>query len=107
ALLERYSETYGVRFLLYGTDGRQMAGPPTVLPAEVADRMRRYGPGAARAPLPERPTSRPGSPLGAPPFLIVAGTPQRYWVGVRTLVPAPAADPVSLGRTGDNQEWWR
>ena len=27
AFLERYSQTYGVRFLLYETGGRQIAGP--------------------------------------------------------------------------------
>lgn len=89
-LLERYSETYGVRFLLYGTDGVQIAGPPTVLPQEVAERMRRFGPASARPPLPERLALNPGSPLGPPPFLNVAGSPERYWVGVRTLVPDPS-----------------
>ena len=79
ALLERYSETYDVRFLFYGADGRQIAGPPTELPAEVSERMRRFGPGVARPPLPARPCP--------PPFLIVAGKPERYWVGVRMLVP--------------------
>ena len=80
ALLERYSETYDVRFLLFGPDGRQLAGPPTELPIEVAERMRR--PAVARAPLPARP--------GLPPFLIVAGKPERYWIGVRMQVPARA-----------------
>jgi two-component system sensor histidine kinase CpxA len=82
ALLERYSETYDVPFLLYGADGRQLAGTPTVLPPEVAERMRRYGPVVARAPLPVR--------QGPPPFLIVAGKPERYWVGVRMQVPPRA-----------------
>jgi two-component system sensor histidine kinase CpxA len=82
ALLDRYTKTYGVRFLLYGTDGWQIAGPPSVLPGEVAERMRRYNPASPRATSPERP--------GPPPFLIVAGAPQRYWVGVRTLLPARA-----------------
>ena len=77
ALLERYSEIYGVRFLLYETDGRQMAGPPTVLPEQVAGRLRRFGPG----------TARPPSPQGPPPFLIVTEQPEQYWVGVRILVP--------------------
>jgi two-component system sensor histidine kinase CpxA len=81
-LLERYSATYGVRFLLYATDGKQIAGPPTELPGEVAERIRRYN----RAP-PRRPD--PGRP-GPPPFLIVAGTPEQYWVGVRALLPERA-----------------
>jgi two-component system, OmpR family, sensor histidine kinase CpxA len=79
ALLDRYSETYGVRFLLYAPDGRQIAGPATALPAEVADRMRRYNPASPRAILSGRP--------GPPPFLVAAGSPQKYWVGVRTLLP--------------------
>ncbi len=79
ALLERYSEARNVRFLLYGADGRRLAGPPTLLPEEVAERMRRYGPPVARPPLPARPA--------LPPFLIVAGKPERYWVGVRMQVP--------------------
>jgi two-component system sensor histidine kinase CpxA len=81
-LLERYSDTYGVRFLLFGTDGRQIAGPPARLPEEVAGRMRRYNPASPRP-------ARPGS-LGPPPFLIVGGSPERYWVGVRMLLPERA-----------------
>ena len=81
-LLERYSATYGVRFLLYGTDVKQIAGPPTELPGEVAERIRRYTRAPPRQPDPGRP--------GPPPFLIVAGTPEQYWVGGRTLLPERA-----------------
>ena len=35
ALLDRYSDTYGVRFLLYGTDGRQIAWSPPALPNDT------------------------------------------------------------------------
>jgi len=79
ALLERYSETDGVRFLLFKNDGQQIAGPPTTLPTEVAERIRRFGPGL---PVPDRTVRR-----GPPPFLIVAGEPEQYWIGVRVVVP--------------------
>jgi two-component system sensor histidine kinase CpxA len=82
AWLQRYSDTYGVRFLLYGTDGRQIGGPPTELPGNVTARLRRYNPATPRPASPER--------LGPPPFLIVGGVPERYWVGVRTWLPARA-----------------
>ena len=82
AFLERYSQTYGVRFLLYETGGRQIAGPAAALPGEVAERTRRYIPASPRATLPEH--------SGPPPVLIVAGAPVRYWVGVRTPLPARA-----------------
>ena len=83
ALLERYSGLYGVRFLLYGRDGAQIAGPSTSLPVRVAERMRRYAPASLQNP----PASR--SSLGPPPFLIAAGAPEQYWVGVRTYLPQP------------------
>lgn len=82
ALLDLYTRTHGIRFLLYGTDGRQLAGPPTVLPREVAARLLRYNPPLPRPPVRARP--------GPPPFLVVAGAPEQYWVGVRMLLPARA-----------------
>ncbi len=91
ALLERYSEMYGVRFLLYGTDGGQIAGPITNLPPEVSERMRRYNPATPRPPVPGRP--------GPPPFLIVGGAPVEYWVGVRMLLPAARATLILVSPT--------
>jgi len=94
-LLRRYSDIYGVRFLLFRNDGRQMAGPPTMLPAEVAERMRRFGLGPPRDPSPDRPISSPGSSMGPPPFLIVAGESKQYWIGVRVFVPEGNAGVMS------------
>lgn len=83
ALLHRYSETYGVRFLLFRNDGPQVAGPSTALPQEVAERMRRFGSGPPRV-------------TGPPPFLIVAGEPEQYWIGVRILLPDKSRATVLL-----------
>jgi two-component system, OmpR family, sensor histidine kinase CpxA len=43
AVLARYSSTYDVQFLLFGADGRQVAGQATPLPAQVADEIRAAG----------------------------------------------------------------
>ena len=34
--------------------------------------------------------------LGPPPFLIVAGSPEQYWVGVRTFIPQSEGAAVRL-----------
>ncbi|MEO7649611.1 MAG: hypothetical protein ABIZ80_04030, partial [Bryobacteraceae bacterium] len=98
-MLERYSETYGVHFLIYGADGRQIAGTATVLPQEVTERLRRFTPAVPRTPTPDQPARGSGSPTGPPPFLIVAGTPERYWVGVRTQVPDPPGSESTMRAT--------
>lgn len=70
-ILARYQETYGVDFLVFRDDHQQLAGPNTVLPPEVMERLaiRR------RPPLPpdgeprHGPDSRgPGEPRGGPGF---------------------------------------
>jgi two-component system sensor histidine kinase CpxA len=96
SLLQRYSEIYGVRFLLYRNNGSQIAGPPTALPDRVSGRMRRFVPLSLQ---PARPLPSTLRTPGPPPFLIAAGEPQQYWVGVRTFLPesgAPAAVPATL-----------
>jgi two-component system sensor histidine kinase CpxA len=95
ALLQRYSETYGVRFLLFKNDGQQIAGPSTRLPQEVAERMQRFGPGPPRDPLPDLPGASPRLSGGPPPFLITAGESEQYWIGVRVLMPDPKAGTSS------------
>jgi signal transduction histidine kinase len=82
ALLDRYSDAYGLHFFLYGPDGERIAGPEMELPQAVGERMRRFGP---RISLRDLPAGAPMFPFRAPPFLIVAGG--RYWVGVRMPVP--------------------
>lgn len=69
AILARYSAIHGVEFRLYAPDGLRLAGPDAPLPPEVAARLLR--------------------PSGPPPFLIEAGVPPKYWIGVRTLLPSP------------------
>jgi two-component system sensor histidine kinase CpxA len=78
AILGRYTTTYGLHFRLYDSQGLRVAGTETALPAEVTARL-------------VRPSAPPRAftGLGPPPFLIEAGDPQRYWIGVRTLLPAP------------------
>jgi len=41
AILQRFSDAYHVRFCLFGMDGNQLAGPPTLIPMEVQDRLQR------------------------------------------------------------------
>ncbi len=59
-ILARYSASYQVTFLLYDSNGRQLAGEPTALPAEVARRVKESGPprppsvGLAASPCRER-----------------------------------------------------
>src|SRR4030095_15769102 len=43
-VLKRYSDRYGLTLLLYRNTGEQLAGPRTLLPAEVDARMLRFGP---------------------------------------------------------------
>jgi len=82
AILERYSATYGVKFHLYDGEGIRLAGPQIPVPAEVAARL-------GRPPGPVPPPIRQSSGLGPPPFLIEAGDPPLYWIGVRMLLPSP------------------
>lgn len=73
ALLDKYRESNNVTFLLYGSDGRQLAGPDYQLPREVRERL-------------GRPRFRPGlrsTGMMLPPFLTVTDHPTQYWVGVR------------------------
>ena len=92
ALLDRYSETYGLRFFLYGSKGEQIAGPAVELPQAVEERLRRVSVFSALLP------GVPRFPLRAPPFLMVAGSPEQYWVGVRMLLPQQSgATTPSIG----------
>jgi hypothetical protein len=88
ALLDRYSSTYGVGFLLVRNDGWPIAGPALRVPEAVRERLRTPGP--RRPPMEEGgPGPGPGrrrGPLplpGAPPFLVVAEGDVPYWVGIR------------------------
>lgn len=96
--LERFSETYGVRFALLDDRGHVVAGPQLEIPPEVQERMRssRGGPGVAggprRVPPPGSADAGVPSRRGGPGSLrgfVRAGSPPSYWV----VIPAPLSSP--------------
>jgi len=104
-VLQRYSNKYGVQFLLFRNTGEQLAGPPTRLPAEADARLPRRGPpplAPAHAPFPPPVLSRDALPhLGAPPgpvgppFLVLTRSKPKYWIGVRMpLIEGPGSEPL-------------
>ena len=112
-VLKRYSAEQGITILLYRNTGEQLAGALTPLPPEVDVRLPRGGPpngpprgsgfqGAPPPPPPPPPFERPpgiaGERGGGPgfnnagaPFLAVASTAPKYWVGVR--MPTGKSEP--------------
>ena len=84
ALLEAYSDEYGVCFHLVNLNGTGLIGPSVELPPQVVERLpRRRG---ARAPrLSISATSGRG-----PVFMVATSNPTRYWAGVRI----PVLDPT-------------
>lgn len=99
ATLERFSETYGIRFTLLDDHGQPLAGARLEIPPEVLERMRMPrgnggpgGPGGPRRSVPPEggaPQRRPGS--GGMRGFVRAGIPPSYWV----VVPAPLTPPNS------------
>jgi two-component system sensor histidine kinase CpxA len=99
-LLDRYDSTYKVRFHVFSSEGRPLAGEPQRLPPEVHERIVRR-PTPPRRPPPEgldEPGNlppqdspleqRPPPPLAErvsnpPRMLIRAGNPLRYWFIIR------------------------
>lgn len=77
AILARYQAEYGVEFRLYDGNGARMAGAEMTLPEAVEARLIR----------PPGQPPRVVTGLGPPPFLVEAGDPRLYWIGVRTLLP--------------------
>jgi two-component system sensor histidine kinase CpxA len=126
AVLDRYSTTYRVRFLLFDDNGAQTGGTPTTLPRQVVtllqqepqrpDRPRpdglNRGPGGAPPPgEPDRPAPRGGEPPafgrggprepgGGPPrspiFRERTTDPTRYWAGTRVPIFEPGERRPSL-----------
>lgn len=106
ALLDDYSAQYRVRLLLVRNDGSRIAGPALALPAPVLERLRapgrerrppRFG-GQGSPPPFEHP--RPDAlrpPPEGPPFLVVSGGAQAYWVGLRLPIPGPFGAPAEPG----------
>ena len=98
-----------VRFLIFGPEGRQLAGETVPLPEEIRRRLtaRRGPPGrpgppsfvfAPEEPPPERPPDMP------PKAMIHTSDPSRYWVLVRTAIQRPDQphpDPLVLVAVSD------
>lgn len=107
ATLERFSQTYGVRFALLDDRGQPLAGPLLEIPPEVHERMRvprgglggpggpRRGgpPGSAEGAVP----SRRGGP-GAMRGFVRAGSPPSYWVVIPMPLSAMDKGRSEMGR---------
>jgi two-component system sensor histidine kinase CpxA len=119
-VLARFSAAYQVEFFLFRNNGEQLAGNPIALPAEVRERIRSRrppredGPPDGNRPPPDDPLGL-GPPRGhgrppaeAPPpraapgrgrFLLRAGEPTQYWIGLRMALeegPDTLPTPVTL-----------
>ena len=99
-LTDRYASAYGVRVVLVTNDGQQLTGAGDPIPETVRARVvdpdvagpRGFGRGR-RPPPPDDPAGLgpgadepPEGPVrmpGAPPFLIAADGPMKYWIAVR------------------------
>lgn len=96
-ILEKFGKAYKADFTVFRLDGSQIAGEKVSLPASVESQVaerRGMGEGMGRGPPPGRGPRRgwevsSGKPV--PQFLVRAGNPSRYWVGVRL----PITDPES------------
>jgi two-component system sensor histidine kinase CpxA len=94
--IKRYDTVYHdkVRFLVFGREGRQLAGEPLPLPEEVRRRLNgRRGPPRRDGPMPP-PEEMGGPPPGPPPELppkavVHTDNPSRYWVIVRSAMQSP------------------
>ena len=123
ATLAPFSESYGVKFLLYAENGEHLAGDATELPAPVRARVTGPGPrppgeppregGPPRHPHPPRPTGEPEAghpppplpdrgvepppPPAGRPVMVRTADPARYWVLVRLPVRASPPDRPGEG----------
>lgn len=99
-VLARFSAAYGVDLALFRNNGQQLAGASLTLPDAVRERLHPPRPAradeppppddrpppeeesAAGRPPPPRPEGPPGGP-GRGRFLVHAGEPPQYWIGLR------------------------
>ncbi len=86
--LKHHERAYNVQLFLFRNDGVQAAGEPVDMPKEVAEKVaeRRAGDGLGRGPPPGRGMRRAlelAVTAPQPAFVLRAGDPRRYWVGVR------------------------
>lgn len=99
-VLARFSAAYGVDLALFRNNGQQLAGAALTLPDAVRERLRPPRPARADEPPPPDdrppppgeegahglPPPRPEGPPGGPGrgrFLIHAGEPAQFWIGLR------------------------
>ena len=104
AELEKYSEAYGVTFLLYHSSGRKIAGPDRELPETVSEELEGYAPSP---PANGRPPRQPMLTEPRPLFFKKDGG---YWLAARVMLrgrpgrgdlPGPARPPSPpAGRSG-------
>ncbi|MGH9839554.1 MAG: sensor histidine kinase [Blastocatellia bacterium] len=101
AILNRYSESYQLRFLLYARSGEKLAGQGDAAP-EVLDHIKRAPPPREEAHR-DGPPPRPNGqaqwnlppPRRMPIFTLKTTNPTRYWAGVGVPVMEPGnAEPV-------------
>ena len=111
-VLARFQSAHGVSFTIFRNDGVQAAGDPLQPPPDVMGKLRdrRGPPPQARPPRrddrpppgdrPPRDESRKGGPPPArSEFMLRAGTPARYWVGIHIGLTDPSPPdprPVTL-----------
>ncbi|HTI70445.1 MAG TPA: HAMP domain-containing sensor histidine kinase [Candidatus Limnocylindria bacterium] len=113
SLLERLGDSYGVKFYLVAENGAQLDGEPISLPREVAEKLpglpgrprlirppapgdRQVEPGLDEDSPPPRRGSAAGQrePPNRPKFMLLAGNPAKYWVGVRMRVRTYGVHPA-------------
>ena len=105
ATLQRFSETYGVRFALLDDRGQFLAGPAMDLPSEVQERMRSPRGGPRREGPPGPPDGGGGGTVGfrrpGPGMMrgfVRAGSPPSYWVVVPAALSRPDSGRPEMGR---------
>ena len=86
-LLGQYTSATHATAYLFSNQGTQLAGPAITLPGTVLETIRReqgppFEPEGAQSLRPGKLESPPPPPPPPPVFLIKAGVPSRYWVGV-------------------------
>lgn len=106
-VLARFQSGYGLDFYAFNGEGIQVAGQSVALPADVSAKLHevRGRPGIPIPPSPGQPPpprgGRPGMAGqrgGRPKFLVRAGNPIRYWIGVR--MPLPGGEDRRRGEPG-------
>lgn len=101
-VLQRFSHAYRLQFVLFRSDGAQVAGEPLTLPPEVAAKVTEYQSpfaGLGRGPPPGKGRMRAAAEAAweesRPKFIVHAAQPSSYWAGTPLNL---AADEGRRGR---------